>query len=79
MAGVRETNFNDRPHSMLVLSPSRTVVVYARAPEPEAVEVVAEEVTDEGAEGAPSKAVVEEEVSVAPAEDVPDIGKVQLS
>eukprot|EP01026_Neomeris_dumetosa_P075611 TRINITY_DN80114_c0_g1_i3.p1 TRINITY_DN80114_c0_g1~~TRINITY_DN80114_c0_g1_i3.p1 ORF type:complete len:614 (-),score=89.52 TRINITY_DN80114_c0_g1_i3:247-1854(-) len=29
--GVPETNFNDRPHSMMVLSPSRTVVAYARA------------------------------------------------
>lgn len=28
--GVPETNFNNRPHSMMVLSPARTVVVYAR-------------------------------------------------
>eukprot|EP00884_Botryococcus_braunii_P004632 jgi/Botrbrau1/1416/Bobra.0063s0112.1 len=31
--GVRETNFNDRPHSMLVFSPARSAVVYARVPE----------------------------------------------
>uniref|UniRef100_A0A061R8G3 1,4-alpha-glucan branching enzyme n=1 Tax=Tetraselmis sp. GSL018 TaxID=582737 RepID=A0A061R8G3_9CHLO len=28
--GTPETNFNNRPHSMLVLSPARSVVVYAR-------------------------------------------------
>ena len=28
--GAPETNFNDRPHSMMVLAPARTVVVYAR-------------------------------------------------
>lgn len=28
--GVPETNFNDRPHSMMVLAPARSVVVYAR-------------------------------------------------
>lgn len=33
--GKPETNFNDRPHSMMVLSPSRTVVVYARVLEDE--------------------------------------------
>ena len=33
LAGVRETNFNDRAFSMLVLAPSRTVAVYAKIPE----------------------------------------------
>jgi len=28
--GVPETNFNNRPHSMMVLAPARTVVVYGR-------------------------------------------------
>ena len=32
-AGVRETNFNDRAHSMRVAAPARSVVVYARVPE----------------------------------------------
>ena len=32
-AGDPKTNFNNRPHSMLVLAPQRTVVVYARVPE----------------------------------------------
>jgi hypothetical protein len=32
-AGVRESNFNDRAFSMLVLAPSRTVAVYAKIPE----------------------------------------------
>ena len=31
---MRETNFNDRAYSMLVLAPSRTVGVYAKMPEP---------------------------------------------
>lgn len=30
MAGQRETNFNDRPHSIQVLSPPRTAVVYSK-------------------------------------------------
>lgn len=31
--GQPETNFNNRPHSMMVLAPARTVVAYARVPE----------------------------------------------
>ena len=32
-AGQPETNFNNRPHSFKVLTPSRTCVAYARVPE----------------------------------------------
>ena len=34
VAGVPETNFNNRCHAMLVLSPARTAVVYALLNEP---------------------------------------------
>ena len=32
---MRETNFNDRAYSMLVLAPARTVGIYAKMPEPD--------------------------------------------